>query len=194
MTVRLLALRELRRSPARFAVLVSAVALLTLLIVLQQTFLTGLLGQANGGVRSADADLYVLSEAADAAIPASAVPDAAVAQARAVDGVADAGPVRLGFATATLTLLRAVGVSGRVLVAALAAQVTVAVTAGIGVGVLAAAVAIGGIDAGFEIAISASATAISATSILTLGLVAAAAAARRILRLDPAAALAGGGR
>lgn len=99
MPVRLLAFSELRRTGSRFGLLVGAVAVLSFLVVLQQAFLVGLVGQLNGGLRSSDADLYVLGDTADGALPASEVPGDAVGVARAVDGVDDAGSVRFGAAT-----------------------------------------------------------------------------------------------
>lgn len=99
MTAHQLALSELRRTSSRFRLLVAAVAVLSFLVVLQQALLTGLVGQLNGGLRSSDADLYVLGDAADGALPASEVPGDAVGIARAIDGVDDAGSVRFGAAT-----------------------------------------------------------------------------------------------
>ena len=99
MSAQLLAFREIRRVPARFALLVCSVALLAFLVVIQQGLLAGLVRQMNGGLRASDADLYVLGDTAEGALPASAVPDAAVGVARSVAGVADAGSVRFGSAT-----------------------------------------------------------------------------------------------
>jgi putative ABC transport system permease protein len=102
MTAHQLALRELRRTSSRFRLLVAAVAVLSFLVVLQQALLIGLVGQLNGGLRSSDADLYVLGAAADGALPASEVAGDAVGVARAIDGVEDAGSVRFGAATVVI--------------------------------------------------------------------------------------------
>ena len=95
-----LAIYELRRSPARFIRLAAGVAVLSLLVVVQQAFLDGLVGQMNGGLRTSDADLLVLGEDAAGALPASAVAESAVGLAESVDGVDAAGSLRFGSATA----------------------------------------------------------------------------------------------
>jgi putative ABC transport system permease protein len=97
-----LAVSEIWRSPGRFVRLATGVGLLSLLVIVQQAFLSGLVGQMNGGLRTSDADLLVFSRDAAGAFPASAVADSAVGVAASVPGVADAGSLRFGSATAVV--------------------------------------------------------------------------------------------
>jgi putative ABC transport system permease protein len=89
----------------------------------------------------------------------------------------------------TLTLLRAVGVSARTLVACLLLQVGLVVGAGVVVGTVLAATVVGRIDAGFSVAVDAASAAGSAVAMVALALLAAGGAVRRVLRVDPAAVL-----
>jgi putative ABC transport system permease protein len=91
----------------------------------------------------------------------------------------------------TLTLLSAVGVRARTLVATLLVQVVVVVGVGIAIGTALAAVLLGSVDFGFDTHLDLSGAASAAAAIMTLALLAALASVRRVLRVDPAATLAG---
>jgi putative ABC transport system permease protein len=87
----LLALREIRRSKARFGLLTGAVALLVFLILFQQALLGGLVTSFIGAVRNQDAPVLVFGDQARRNVEASfLLPETAEAVAR-VDGVARSG-------------------------------------------------------------------------------------------------------
>jgi putative ABC transport system permease protein len=89
---------------------------------------------------------------------------------------------------ATLTLLRAVGVPAARLVGALAAQVAAVLAGGIAVGTTLAALALASPGSGIDARVEPAALATTTVALLVLAAVGCAAAARRIVRLDPAAA------
>lgn len=89
---------------------------------------------------------------------------------------------------ATLTLLRAVGVPAGRLVGALAAQVVAVLAGGIAIGAGLAALALASPGSGIDARVEPAALATTAFALLVLAAVGCAAAARRIVRLDPAAA------
>ena len=89
---------------------------------------------------------------------------------------------------ATLTLLRAVGVPAARLVGALAAQVAAVLAGGIAVGTTLAALALASPGSGIDARVEPAALATTTVALLALAAVGCAAAARRIVRLDPAAA------
>lgn len=89
---------------------------------------------------------------------------------------------------ATLTLLRAVGVPAGRLVGALAVQVAAVLAGGIAVGTALAVLALSSPGSGIDARVEPAALATTALALLVLAAVGCAAAARRIVRLDPAAA------
>ena len=89
---------------------------------------------------------------------------------------------------ATLTLLRAVGVPAGRLVGALAAQVVVVLAGGIALGTALAALALASPGSGIDARVEPAALATTTVALLVLAALGCAAAARRIVRLDPAAA------
>jgi putative ABC transport system permease protein len=93
----------------------------------------------------------------------------------------------------SLTLLRAIGVRGGSLVRGLLFQVVVVVVVGLGIGAVLAAAALAGAGSGLDARITVSGVAGTGALVLILSLVAALAAARRVLRIDPVHALSAGG-
>jgi putative ABC transport system permease protein len=93
----------------------------------------------------------------------------------------------------SLTLLRAIGVRGGALVRALLVQVIAVVVVGLVIGALLATVALAGAGSGLDARITASDVFRTGALVLVLSLVAALAATRRVLHIDPARALAPGG-
>ena len=90
---RVLALREMLRSKARFGLLSGAVGLLVFLILFQQALLSGLVNDFVGAVDNQNAPVLVFNEQARQNVEGSflfADQETAVA---AVDGVAEAGPI-----------------------------------------------------------------------------------------------------
>ena len=92
-----------------------------------------------------------------------------------------------------LTLLRATGATGGRLVGSLAVQVLVVVGLGLVLGTALAAAALTSSGSGIDARIEPRALATTVVAVLVLAAVACAGAARRISRLDPAAAMAPGG-
>ena len=91
--------------------------------------------------------------------------------------------------TPTLTLLRAVGASSRSLVVALGVQVAIVVVGGILLGSALAAAALSASDTGIEARVEPDALARTMVVVVVLSALACIGAARRITRLDPAAAV-----
>jgi putative ABC transport system permease protein len=94
-----LALSEMRRSKARFALLMGAVGLLGYLILFQQALTGGLVTQFIGGLRNQSGPVVVLSSSARSNVQASVMRPEQLEAVRGVDGVAQAD--RLGVATFT---------------------------------------------------------------------------------------------
>lgn len=94
-----LALREMRRSKARFALATGALTLLVVLVVGLQAMLGGLLTQFVGAIEHQSGEVVVFGEDARRNVEGSVVTDAQVAAVRAVPGVAAADPVVEGSLT-----------------------------------------------------------------------------------------------
>jgi putative ABC transport system permease protein len=89
-----LAWKELRRSRARFGLLIAAVALLVFLILTQQTLQAGLIDSFVGGIRHQSAPVLVLSVDGRRSLPASVVTPDLAQTVTAVPGAGRSG--RLG--------------------------------------------------------------------------------------------------
>ena len=98
-----LALREIRRARARFALLAGAVGLLVFLILFQQALLNGLIRDFIGAVDNSDSPVLVLNEQARKNVEGSFLLPDQVEAIAAVEGVADSSPVGQGTFTATST-------------------------------------------------------------------------------------------
>jgi putative ABC transport system permease protein len=94
-----LALSEMRRSKARFALLIGAVGLLAYLILFQQALTGGLVTQFIGALRNQSGPVVVLSSNARSNVQASVLLPARLEAIQKVDGVEQAD--RLGVATFT---------------------------------------------------------------------------------------------
>ena len=95
-----LALKEIRRAKARFALLMSAVALLMFLILTQQALQNGLITSFVGAIESQTAPVLVYSVDGQRTLQGSVIPPPLEATIREVPGVADAG--RIGQGTFTV--------------------------------------------------------------------------------------------
>jgi putative ABC transport system permease protein len=85
------ALRELRRQPARFAPVLAALVLLAMLTILFSGLLDGLSLGGTAALRALRADLIVLDDGAQGQIGRSRVPDDVRREVAAVTGVAETG-------------------------------------------------------------------------------------------------------
>jgi putative ABC transport system permease protein len=94
-----LALREIRRSPSRFALLTSALTLLVVLVVGLQAMLAGLVTQFVGAIEHQSGDVVVFGHDARRNVEGSVVTREQVDAVRAVAGVAAADPVVEGGLT-----------------------------------------------------------------------------------------------
>ena len=94
-----LALREIRHSKARFALLGGAVGLLVFLILFVQALTGALIRQFIGAIDHQSAEVLVYGADARKNLEGSRVPPATVRQVAAVDGVASAGPIGEGTFT-----------------------------------------------------------------------------------------------
>ncbi len=88
-----LALGEIRRAKARFALLVSAVALLTFLILVQQAIQTGLITSFVGAIRVQSAPMLVYPVDGQRTLQGSVIEPALARAIAAVPGVAATGPI-----------------------------------------------------------------------------------------------------
>lgn len=95
-----LALREMRRAKARFALLMAAVGLLVFLILIQQALQSGLLTSFTGAIERQSAPVLVYSVDGQRTLQGSVVPPPLEQAVRSVDGVAGAG--RIGQDTFTV--------------------------------------------------------------------------------------------
>ena len=95
-----LALREMRRAKARFALLTAAVGLLLFLILAQQAIQDGLLRSFVGAIERQSAPVLVYSVDGQRTLQGSVIPPALDRRVRAVRGVAGAG--RIGQGTFTV--------------------------------------------------------------------------------------------
>jgi len=95
-----LAIRELARAKLRFILLGGAIGLLVFLILFQQALLGGLITQFIGALRNQSATVLVYGSDARRNLEGSRVDPSTVDAVRAVDGVADAGPLGQGTFTA----------------------------------------------------------------------------------------------
>jgi len=100
----LIALRELRRRPRRFAMATGALTLLTVLLLLLGGLLDGLYLGSTGAIRSQDADVFVYTREARSSFLRSRITPEVRDRVEHVDGVADSGGVGL-----TLLGARALG-------------------------------------------------------------------------------------
>lgn len=94
-----LALREMRRAPARFGLLVAAVGLLVFLILTQQALQDGLITSFVGAVRNQSAPVLVYSVDGQRNLQGSAIPPALEAAVRDAPGVGLAARVGQGTFT-----------------------------------------------------------------------------------------------
>ncbi len=97
-----LALKEMRRAPVRFALLMIAIGLLVFLILFQVTLRNGLITSFVGGVRTQSAPVLVYNTQSLGELPASSISPALEADIRAVDGVAEAGKIGQAILSATV--------------------------------------------------------------------------------------------
>ena len=108
-----LALKEMRRAKARFALLMAAIGLLVFLILFQQTLQAGLLDAFVGGLRNQSAEVLVFSVDGRRNLQGSILTPPLEQQIRQVDGVGQAGRIGERSFTATagakLTQLAMVG-------------------------------------------------------------------------------------
>ncbi len=88
-----LALREIRRSRLRFALLIGALGLLAFLVLFQQTLLSSLLGYFTGAIESQSAEVLVYNEEARTSVEASVLLPDQVEAVAAVDGVGESAPI-----------------------------------------------------------------------------------------------------
>jgi putative ABC transport system permease protein len=82
-----LALKEVRRAPVRFGLLVGAIGLLVFLILFQQALQDALITSFVGGVRNQTAPVLVYNVDAQRTLQASALPPPLEEQVRSVEGV-----------------------------------------------------------------------------------------------------------
>jgi putative ABC transport system permease protein len=92
-----IALREIRRSPGRFALLVGAVALLVLLLLFFQAVASSLTLGTTGGIDSNSADVFVYSDTARRNPAASYLPAEVAEPVAAVGGVASVAEAGRGL-------------------------------------------------------------------------------------------------
>jgi len=95
-----LALREMRRATARFAMLIGAIALLVFLILTQQALQDGLITSFVGAIRQQSAPVLVYSTDGQRTLQGSVIPPPLEAAIRDVDGIGAAG--RIGQGTFTV--------------------------------------------------------------------------------------------
>lgn len=91
-----LAFREIRRSKARFGLLIGAVALLAFLILFQQAIRDSLLTSFVGGIRNATADVVVFDVDGRRFLQASTVSPELESRVREVEGVDAVGRIGQG--------------------------------------------------------------------------------------------------
>ena len=87
----LLALRELRRRPGRFAVVAAALAVLVVLLLFLGGLLDGLYLNSTGAIRAVDADAVVFSDDARDSLARSSIDQSLRARIEGVDGVEAVG-------------------------------------------------------------------------------------------------------
>jgi putative ABC transport system permease protein len=87
----LLAIGEVTRAKARFALLTGAVGLLVFLILFQQALLSGLVGSFIGAVENQNSPVLVFGEQARKNVEASFLSERQAAAVAGVDGVAESG-------------------------------------------------------------------------------------------------------
>lgn len=97
-----LAIREMRRAKLRFALLVTAIALLVFLILTQQALQTGLISSFVGAIERQSAPVLVYSVDGQRTLQGSVITPQLQAQVQAVPGVAELA--RLGQGTFTVQL------------------------------------------------------------------------------------------
>lgn len=96
-----LALKEMRRAPVRFGLLMAAIALLVFLILFQYTLQNGLITSFVGAIRNQNAPVLVYAVDGQRTLQGSVITPA---MRSAVDGVADVAAVgELGVSTFTVT-------------------------------------------------------------------------------------------
>lgn len=96
-----LALKEMRRAKARFALLMAAIGLLVFLILFQQTLQNGLLDSFVGAVRNQSAPVLVFSVDGRRSLQGSIITPPQEQLIRDVDGVGEAGRIGQRSFTAT---------------------------------------------------------------------------------------------
>ncbi len=89
----MLAFKELRRGKSQFAAILSALSLIVFLVLVLGALSDGLYYGATGALGSSRATHYVYSQDAEGSFVRSRLPEQAVADVQAVDGVAEASPV-----------------------------------------------------------------------------------------------------
>ncbi|HEX6422418.1 MAG TPA: ABC transporter permease [Acidimicrobiales bacterium] len=94
-----LALKEMRRAPVRFGLLVVATGLLVFLILVQQALQDGLITSFIGAIRNQSAPVLVYSVDAQRTLQGSVIPPPLEQAVRATDGVATAARVVQGTFT-----------------------------------------------------------------------------------------------
>jgi len=97
-----LALREMRRTTVRFALVMAAVGLLVFLILFQQTLQNGLLTAFVGAIRNQSAPVLVYSVDGRRNLQGSVVTPPVEEQVTSVDGVARSGRIGQGTFSATV--------------------------------------------------------------------------------------------
>ena len=88
-----LALREMRRRPARFATAVALLTLIAMLLMLLGGLLDGLIQRSTGAIRAQRADLVTFSATAEKSFLRSRISPEIRAQVEAVPGVTSVGGI-----------------------------------------------------------------------------------------------------
>ena len=96
----LLAFKEIRRAPARFGLLIAAIALLVFLILFQQTLQNGLITSFIGAIEHQSAPVLVYSTDGRRNLQSSSLTTDLEARASAVEGIAQVG--RIGQSTVSV--------------------------------------------------------------------------------------------
>ncbi len=98
----MIALRDIQRSKLKFGLLAAAVALLVFLLLFLNTVSNQLIGSLVGAIENSSADVLVVTEESQGALPASRIDPGAVDQVTAIDGVSEAVGVGIVSTTATV--------------------------------------------------------------------------------------------
>lgn len=98
----MIALRDIQRSKLKFGLLAAAVALLVFLLLFLNTVSNQLIGSLVGAIENSTADVLVVTDESQGALPASRIAPDTVEDVAGVDGVAEA--VGVGIMTTTASI------------------------------------------------------------------------------------------